>query len=157
MGSCLPKDVRALTYRGRLVDVGTPVLGSVLASNQLHVARALSLIRAAGQRWVKLFGLSFKEGTEARRRLARSRAAHEVGQTSRLGLRSDKCITFTISGRLRPRQTQVIHTCERILRMLALHGFLMACWTRGGRPGIRIGRVVGKVAIGGDFPRHAVD
>ena len=35
-GSCLPKDVRALTYQGRLLDVETPVLGSILPSNQLH-------------------------------------------------------------------------------------------------------------------------
>ena len=37
-GSCLPKDVRALTYQGRLLDVETPVLGSILASNQ-HISR----------------------------------------------------------------------------------------------------------------------
>jgi GDP-mannose 6-dehydrogenase len=63
-GSCLPKDVRALTYQGRLLDVDTPVLGSILASNQLHIAHALSLIRATGQRRVGLLGLSFKEGTD---------------------------------------------------------------------------------------------
>jgi GDP-mannose 6-dehydrogenase len=63
-GSCLPKDVRALTYQGRLLDVETPVLSSILASNQLHVAQALSMIRAAGHRRVGLLGLSFKEGTD---------------------------------------------------------------------------------------------
>jgi GDP-mannose 6-dehydrogenase len=63
-GSCLPKDVRALTYQGRLLDVETPVLGSILASNQLHIAHALSMIRATGRRRVGLLGLSFKEGTD---------------------------------------------------------------------------------------------
>jgi GDP-mannose 6-dehydrogenase len=63
-GSCLPKDVRALTYQGRLLDVETPVLGSILPSNQLHIAHALSLIRATGRRRVGLLGLSFKEGTD---------------------------------------------------------------------------------------------
>jgi GDP-mannose 6-dehydrogenase len=63
-GSCLPKDLRALTYQGRLLDVDTPVLGSVLASNQLHIAHALAMIRATGQRRVGLLGLSFKEGTD---------------------------------------------------------------------------------------------
>jgi GDP-mannose 6-dehydrogenase len=63
-GSCLPKDVRALTYQGRLLDVETPVLGSILASNQLHIAQALSLIRATGRRRLGLLGLSFKEGTD---------------------------------------------------------------------------------------------
>ena len=63
-GSCLPKDVRALTYQGRLLDVDTPVLGSILASNQLHIAHALAMIRATGRRRVGLLGLSFKEGTD---------------------------------------------------------------------------------------------
>jgi GDP-mannose 6-dehydrogenase len=63
-GSCLPKDVRALTYQGKLLDVETPVLGSILASNQLHIAHALSMIRATGRRRVGLLGLSFKEGTD---------------------------------------------------------------------------------------------
>jgi GDP-mannose 6-dehydrogenase len=63
-GSCLPKDVRALTYQGRLLDVDTPVLGSILGSNQVHIAHALSMIRATGRRRVGLLGLSFKEGTD---------------------------------------------------------------------------------------------
>jgi len=63
-GSCLPKDVRALTYKGRLLDVETPVLSSILASNQVHIDRALSLIRETGKRRVGLLGLSFKEGTD---------------------------------------------------------------------------------------------
>src|SRR5580658_2697316 len=63
-GSCLPKDVRALTYQGRLLDVDTPVLGSILRSNQVHIAHALSMIRATGRRRVGLLGLSFKEGTD---------------------------------------------------------------------------------------------
>jgi len=63
-GSCLPKDVRALTYQGRLLDVDTPVLSAILASNQLHIAHAVAMIRATGRRRVGLLGLSFKEGTD---------------------------------------------------------------------------------------------
>jgi GDP-mannose 6-dehydrogenase len=63
-GSCLPKDVRALTYQGRLLDVDTPVLSSIVSSNQLHIAHALGMIRATGRRRVGLLGLSFKEGTD---------------------------------------------------------------------------------------------
>ena len=63
-GSCLPKDVRALTYQGRLLDVDTPVLSSILVSNQLHIAHALAMIRATGRRRIGLLGLSFKEGTD---------------------------------------------------------------------------------------------
>jgi GDP-mannose 6-dehydrogenase len=63
-GSCLPKDVRALTYQGKLLDVETPVLSSILASNQVQVDRALTLIRETGHRRIGLLGLSFKEGTD---------------------------------------------------------------------------------------------
>lgn len=63
-GSCLPKDVRALTYQGRLLDVDTPVLSSILSSNQLHIAQAMTMIRATGLRRVGMVGLSFKAGTD---------------------------------------------------------------------------------------------
>jgi len=63
-GSCLPKDLRALTYQGRLLDVDTPVLSAILTSNQLHIAHALAMVRATGRRRVGLLGLSFKEGTD---------------------------------------------------------------------------------------------
>jgi len=63
-GSCLPKDVRALTYQGKLLDVETPVLSSILASNHLQVERALTLIRETTHRRIGLLGLSFKEGTD---------------------------------------------------------------------------------------------
>jgi GDP-mannose 6-dehydrogenase len=63
-GSCLPKDVRALTHQARLLDVATPVLGAILPSNQLHISHALAMIRATGKRRVGLLGLSFKEGTD---------------------------------------------------------------------------------------------
>jgi len=63
-GSCLPKDVRALTYQGRLLDVDTPVLSSILSSNQLHIAQAMTMIRATGMRRIGMVGLSFKAGTD---------------------------------------------------------------------------------------------
>lgn len=63
-GSCLPKDVRALTYQGRMLDVQTPVLSALMASNQVHVDHAMSMIREQGSRRIGLLGLSFKEGTD---------------------------------------------------------------------------------------------
>jgi GDP-mannose 6-dehydrogenase len=63
-GSCLPKDVRALTYQGRLLDVETPVLSGILASNQLQIEHALSMIMSHGKRRIGFMGLSFKEGTD---------------------------------------------------------------------------------------------
>jgi GDP-mannose 6-dehydrogenase len=63
-GSCLPKDVRALTYRARRMDVDVPVLDAILASNQRHLDRAFDLIAAQGSRRVGVLGLSFKAGTD---------------------------------------------------------------------------------------------
>ena len=63
-GSCLPKDVRALTYQGRLLDVDMPVLSCILASNHLQIEHALNMIMSQGKRRIGFMGLSFKEGTD---------------------------------------------------------------------------------------------
>jgi len=63
-GSCLPKDLRALTYRARELDTSLPVLEAILPSNAGHVEAAMELIREAGHRKVGLLGLSFKAGTD---------------------------------------------------------------------------------------------
>ena len=63
-GSCLPKDVRALTYRARTLDVETPILGSILPSNEAHVRRGIDLVLNEGRRKVGVLGFSFKAGTD---------------------------------------------------------------------------------------------
>src|ERR687888_115014 len=49
-GSCLPKDVRALQYRAKEVDVDLPVIGSLLGSNRLQVQHAIDRIVDTGKR-----------------------------------------------------------------------------------------------------------
>ena len=63
-GSCLPKDVRALQYRAKEVDLDMPMIGSVLDSNQLQVQHAIDRIVDTGKKKVGLFGFSFKAGTD---------------------------------------------------------------------------------------------
>jgi len=63
-GSCLPKDLRALTYIAKSRDITIPMLGSVLGSNRAHVDHALDSIMSAGTRKVGMVGLSFKDGTD---------------------------------------------------------------------------------------------
>jgi GDP-mannose 6-dehydrogenase len=63
-GSCLPKDLRALTYVGKLNDVTTPMLGNVMGSNRAHIDHALDLITRTGKRKIGMIGLSFKAGTD---------------------------------------------------------------------------------------------
>jgi GDP-mannose 6-dehydrogenase len=63
-GSCLPKDVRAMQYRAKEVDLAMPVIESILASNQLQIRHALDEIVETGQKRVGLLGFSFKAGTD---------------------------------------------------------------------------------------------
>ncbi|HEX4252861.1 MAG TPA: nucleotide sugar dehydrogenase [Pseudonocardia sp.] len=63
-GSCLPKDLRALVHTARRRDLDTPLLASVLPSNEAHIRRALDLVTSSGRRKVGIFGLSFKAGTD---------------------------------------------------------------------------------------------
>jgi GDP-mannose 6-dehydrogenase len=63
-GSCLPKDVRALQYRAKEVDLDMPVIQSILASNQLQIQHALDQVMESGKKRVGLLGFSFKAGTD---------------------------------------------------------------------------------------------
>jgi GDP-mannose 6-dehydrogenase len=63
-GSCLPKDLRAITYRARQLDVPTPILSATLQSNEEQVTRAFNMVLGAGHRRVGVLGLAFKEGTD---------------------------------------------------------------------------------------------
>src|SRR5213592_749709 len=63
-GSCLPKDVRALQYRAKEMDLEMPLLGAVLGSNRLQVQHAIDQIVETGKKKIGLFGFSFKAGTD---------------------------------------------------------------------------------------------
>jgi GDP-mannose 6-dehydrogenase len=63
-GSCLPKDVRALAYKARSLDVDVPVLNAILPSNQRQVKKAIDMIVAKGSRKVGILGFAFKAGTD---------------------------------------------------------------------------------------------
>jgi GDP-mannose 6-dehydrogenase len=63
-GSCLPKDVRALSYQAREYDLKLPLLESLLPSNDEHIERAVEDVLSLGKRKVGVLGLSFKPGTD---------------------------------------------------------------------------------------------
>jgi len=63
-GSCLPKDVRALQYRAKELDVDLPVIQAILPSNTLQLQRAVDEVMETGKKKVGLLGFSFKAGTD---------------------------------------------------------------------------------------------
>jgi GDP-mannose 6-dehydrogenase len=63
-GSCLPKDLRALTHLARSSNVEVPMLANVLPSNQVHIEHVIDRVLELGRRRVGMLGLSFKTGTD---------------------------------------------------------------------------------------------
>ena len=63
-GSCLPKDVRALLYRAKELDVDCEVLSSVIPSNQKQIEHSVKLVEKTGKKKVGFLGLSFKPDTD---------------------------------------------------------------------------------------------
>jgi GDP-mannose 6-dehydrogenase len=63
-GSCLPKDVRALQYRAKEMDLEMPLIASVLSSNHLQIQHAIDRIVETGRKKVGLLGFSFKADTD---------------------------------------------------------------------------------------------
>jgi len=63
-GSCLPKDIRALTYKARSLDVSTPLISSLLFSNKEQVELGIDMIMRSGKKAIGVLGFSFKAGTD---------------------------------------------------------------------------------------------
>ena len=63
-GSCLPKDLRALRYHAKMLDVPSFVLDGTLAANQQQIDRAIGMISRNGKRRVAMLGLTFKPDTD---------------------------------------------------------------------------------------------
>ncbi len=63
-GSCLPKDLRALSYQAKMHDLQLPILTSILPSNEMQISRGLQLIVERGHTRVGILGFSFKAGTD---------------------------------------------------------------------------------------------
>jgi GDP-mannose 6-dehydrogenase len=63
-GSCLPKDLRALTHRAKTLDLETPVLNAILRSNAHQVLLGLQKIIHLRKKRIGFLGMSFKANTD---------------------------------------------------------------------------------------------
>jgi GDP-mannose 6-dehydrogenase len=63
-GSCLPKDLRALTYRASRLDVKLPLMEAALPSNTEHLRRAIDRVMELKAKRIGVIGLAFKENTD---------------------------------------------------------------------------------------------
>ncbi len=63
-GSCLPKDTRALIHKADALGLRTPLLDSIMPSNEEQINRALQMIKRARRSRIGIVGLSFKGGTD---------------------------------------------------------------------------------------------
>ena len=62
--SCLPKDLRAISYEAKRRDLQLPVLESVLESNRIQIERVTKKLMDFKGRRVGFLGMSFKAGTD---------------------------------------------------------------------------------------------
>ena len=63
-GSCLPKDVRALSYKAKLLDVKVPIIDAILPSNDEQIERGIRAVTQKASKKVGILGFSFKAGTD---------------------------------------------------------------------------------------------
>ena len=63
-GSCLPKDLRAITYCAKQSDVEIPMLNATMESNRKHLDLAIERISKTEKKNVGFLGMSFKAGTD---------------------------------------------------------------------------------------------
>jgi GDP-mannose 6-dehydrogenase len=115
-GSCLPKDLRAMLYASRHLDVPVPVLAAILPSNDLLIERFVETVASYGRRRVALLGLSFKPGTDDLRESPMVRVAEQlIGKGFRLAIYDEEVALSNLFGRNREYIEQMLPHIQQLL------------------------------------------
>jgi GDP-mannose 6-dehydrogenase len=116
-GSCLPKDVRGLNYTARSLDLKTPMLSSLLESNDYQINRAVEMVRATGKKKIGVLGFSFKAGTDdLRESPVVTLIEILLGKGFQLSLYDSNVILSNLTGRNKEYITSHLPHISRLLR-----------------------------------------
>jgi GDP-mannose 6-dehydrogenase len=63
-GSCLPKDVSAISKIAGINKLKIPLISNVKLSNNLQIKKTIELIKSFSEKKISVWGLSFKNGTD---------------------------------------------------------------------------------------------
>ena len=63
-GSCLPKEVRAVSHIAHAMGVDVPLIDSLTVSNQRHITQAINLLKPYSGKRIGFLGVTFKPGTD---------------------------------------------------------------------------------------------
>jgi GDP-mannose 6-dehydrogenase len=63
-GSCLPKDIRALSYKGKSLDLDLPIINAIIPSNHIQIQSGIRQVLRHGRKRIGVLGVSFKAGTD---------------------------------------------------------------------------------------------
>ena len=99
-GSCLPKDLRAINHLAKRLDLDLPVLGSILASNQIQIDRAFHMIKRTGKTRIGVLGLSFKtDSDDLRESPTVALIEHLIGKGYQVAVYDDDVTLSSIRGK----------------------------------------------------------
>jgi GDP-mannose 6-dehydrogenase len=115
-GSCLPKDVRAILYAGKQLDLELPLINSILPSNEEVVDRAFQKIRCSGKHRIGVIGLSFKSNTDDLRESPYVELAERLlGKGYELRIYDPNVVTARLTGANKAYIDAVIPHLSRLL------------------------------------------
>ncbi len=135
-GSCLPKDIRALNYRAKELDLILPLFQSIMPSNEEHLERAVEMVLETGKKKIAMLGLSFKAATDDLRESPQVQLAKRLlGEGRDLKIWDDNVSLGHLIGSNRQYIEQVIPhigslLCPDLATALA-HGEVVVIGTRG--------------------------